>query len=96
MVKGKKAASPAKKTKVKKDPNAPKKPRSAYILFTADKRAEITKKNPAMAKEVTKIAKMCGEAWGKLGEKDKKKYQDLAEKDKGRYEKEMKSYKPPK
>uniref|UniRef100_A0A0G4IEK9 HMG box domain-containing protein n=1 Tax=Chromera velia CCMP2878 TaxID=1169474 RepID=A0A0G4IEK9_9ALVE len=96
MVKGKKASSPAKKTKVKKDPNAPKKPRSAYILFTADKRAEITKKTPALAKEITKVAKMCGEAWGKLKDADKKKYQDLAVKDKARYEKEMKSYKPKK
>uniref|UniRef100_A0A0G4G6D6 Fe2OG dioxygenase domain-containing protein n=1 Tax=Chromera velia CCMP2878 TaxID=1169474 RepID=A0A0G4G6D6_9ALVE len=94
MVKGKKASPAKKTTKVKKDPNAPKRPRSAYILFTADKRAEIIKKKPEMAKAITEIAKMCGEAWKKIGDKDKKKYQDLAEKDKARYEKEMKSYKP--
>ena len=30
----------------KKDPNAPKRPMSAYFLFMGDKRAEVKEKNP--------------------------------------------------
>ena len=30
----------------KKDPNAPKRPMSAYFLFMGDKRAEVREKNP--------------------------------------------------
>ena len=30
----------------KKDPNAPKRPMTAYFLFMGDKRAEVREKNP--------------------------------------------------
>lgn len=44
MPKEKKVA--AKSGKKKKDPNAPKRPLSAFMLFSQDKRASIKEENP--------------------------------------------------
>lgn len=82
--------SPARK-KQKKDKNAPKRPKSAYILFCQDKRPEVVKKNPKMS--VTEIAAELGKLWKKASASDKKKYEAQHEKDKERYAKEMKKYK---
>jgi hypothetical protein len=66
-----------KKKKVKKDPEAPKKAKSAYLFFCDEKRADITAKNAG--KGPTEITKILGEEWGKLqkgkaGKKGTKKY----------------------
>ena len=47
--------------RAKKDPNAPKKPLSAYMLFLQDKRADIKAKYPGCS--VADIAKKGGEMW---------------------------------
>lgn len=92
-----KKASPAKSPKAtkapkegkraKKDPNAPKRGQSAYMLWLAEVRPRLTK--PGMG--VTDVAKAAGEEWRAL--KDKSKWEKLAAKDKERYEKAMASYK---
>jgi len=85
--------SPAKKPKgerkarTKKDPNAPKRAQSAYMLWLNECRASITK--PGMG--VTDVAKAAGAEWGKLT--DKTKWEKKAADDKKRYEREMASYK---
>ena len=43
--------------KKEKDPNAPKRPMSAYFLFMGDKRAEVREKNPDF--KIGDIAKVC-------------------------------------
>jgi len=80
------------KGKKEKDPAAPKRPKSSYILFCVDKREEVKKKNPSMsAKEITsKLAEM----WNSYNDKQKKKYVDQASKDKERYQEEMNDYVP--
>lgn len=70
--------------KSKKEKDDVKKPRSAYIFFGMDKRAEILKKDPKLG--VTEVAKRLGEMWKKV--KDKSEYEAQAAKDKARYEKE--------
>lgn len=75
-----------------KDPNAPKRPRSAYIFFCNDKRAEIKEKNPDM--KMPDIARKLGEMWKGLKEKKKQPYLDEAAKDKARYDSEMGEYSP--
>lgn len=81
-----------KKAKKEKDPNAPKRPRSAYILFSTEQRASVLKDHPEYApKEVTVEL---GARWGKLSEAEKKQYQEQNEADKERYKREMESYKP--
>lgn len=84
--------APTKATKAKKDPNAPKRNKTAYIIFCSEKRSDFKKKFPdSTSAEITsKIA----EAWNNISEKDKKKFGDLAEKDKVRYNEEKSNYTP--
>lgn len=76
-----------------KDPNAPKRPRSAWISFYSDNRGLYAKKYPN--KKAGEISKMMSAEWNKMSAAKKKKYYDMAEKDRARYEKEKKNYKPP-
>lgn len=88
-----KKTTKTKKTAVKskkvKDPNAPKRPLSAYMFFAKDQRAAILKKNPSFG--VTDVAKALGAQWAKTT--DKSKYEAEAAKDKKRYEAAMAKYK---
>eukprot|EP00887_Chlorella_sp_A99_P002324 scaffold10.g2324.t1 len=74
----------------KKDPNAPKRPQSAYFIFMNENREKIKKENP----EATfgQIGKIAGEQWKALSDKEKEPYTKKAEKDKERYEKEKAAY----
>lgn len=49
--------------KAGKDPNAPKRPLSAFFLFSQDERPDIKKKNPSLS--VGDIAKEIGSRWKK-------------------------------
>eukprot|EP00587_Corethron_hystrix_P008655 CAMPEP_0113309894 /NCGR_PEP_ID=MMETSP0010_2-20120614/7751_1 /TAXON_ID=216773 ORGANISM="Corethron hystrix, Strain 308" /NCGR_SAMPLE_ID=MMETSP0010_2 /ASSEMBLY_ACC=CAM_ASM_000155 /LENGTH=315 /DNA_ID=CAMNT_0000165229 /DNA_START=51 /DNA_END=998 /DNA_ORIENTATION=+ /assembly_acc=CAM_ASM_000155 len=91
------ANDPTKKGKKKtpKDPDAPKRPTSAYMYFAAENRAAIKKKSPEAS--VVEIAKVLGENWNKLqkgkkGKKGTKKYDDMAAADKIRYVAEKEEY----
>jgi hypothetical protein len=75
-----------------KDPNAPKRPLSGYMLFSNDKRDEVRKANPEM--KMPDIAKELGKMWNELKEKKKKHYMDKASEDKKRYDAEMAEYRP--
>jgi len=79
-----------KKEAKKKDPNAPKRGRSAYILFSSDKRKEVEGANPGIS--FTEVTVKLGAMWKSLTEGAQKKYKDLAAKDKERYEKEKAAY----
>lgn len=83
------AGSPKKRGKAKKDPNAPKRPLSAFFMFCQEFRSVIKKQNPTFG--IGDIAKQLGHQWEVVG--DKSKYEALAGKDKARYEKEMTAYK---
>jgi hypothetical protein len=72
----------------KKDPDAPKNAKSAYIIFCAAKRSTIPKETAP--KDV--MSKL-GQMWSATSVADKKPYEDLSKKDKVRYEKEMAKYK---
>jgi structure-specific recognition protein 1 len=56
-----------KKSKSKKDPNAPKRPQSAYFLWFNANREEMKKENPEMG--VTDLSKKAGELWKQLEDK---------------------------
>jgi len=59
-----------KKIKKDKDPNAPKKPLTPYMLYYADRRTEVKKVNPnAPAPE---IATIIGSEWQALSDEQKK------------------------
>ena len=57
------ASAPAKKAK--KDPNAPKRGKSAYIFFCDKIRAELKEQNPEA--KTSDLMKLMGEKWKTLG-----------------------------
>jgi len=83
-----------KKGKKKKDPNAPKRPTTAYMLFNSIKRAEIKKENPDAS--FGDLARLVSAAYKELSEDDKAIWLKKAAEDKTRYEEQMKLYVPPK
>ena len=53
--------TPGSSKKAAKDPNAPKRPLSAFFLFSQDERPHIKAKNPSMS--VGDISKQIGARW---------------------------------
>jgi len=91
--KPRKTAPAAKK---KKDPNAPKRAMSAYLLYTQEQRpfvkADMEKSGEKV--KVTEIMKALAAKWKALTEREKEPYEKKAKAEKERYEIEMKSYRP--
>ena len=80
----------AKKDKKGKDPNAPKRPVTAFFFFQMERRPTLKKERPDLENKQL-ISEMSAE-WNKMNEKEKKKYVQKAENDKARYEKEKAAY----
>ncbi|KAG1287491.1 hypothetical protein G6F66_009885 [Rhizopus arrhizus] len=80
-----------KKKKVEKDPNAPKRNLSSYMLYSQAVRPKLAAEHPDL--KAIEIAKLVGVMWNKLSEKEKALYIKQAEKEKIRFEKENASYK---
>tara|TARA_A100001037_G_scaffold299185_1_gene324258 strand:- start:159 stop:584 length:426 start_codon:yes stop_codon:yes gene_type:complete len=79
-----------------KDKDLPKRPNSAYFIFSNEKRPSLmekSKKDNGGKVNVTDVSKELGKMWGNLNDKKRKPYEEKALKDKGRYEKEMAEYK---
>jgi len=81
------------RVKRRKDPNAPKKWKTGYILFCVDQRDKLKSENGTLS--ATEITSRLGAQWKNLSEKEKAKYEVLSNKDKVRYENDMSSYNPP-
>lgn len=82
-----KASKRSTSTRKQKDPNAPKRAKSAYMFWLEENRARLTK--PGMS--VVDVSKAAGAEWVTV--KDKSKYEKMAAQDKQRYEAEKKNYK---
>jgi hypothetical protein len=80
------------KKKEKRDPDAPKAAKNAFIFFCAEKRAEVKQEDPEM--KPTDITKKLGEMWRDMDDEDKEDFQEKAKEDKGRFENEMDGYEP--
>nr|CDS28663.1 fact complex subunit ssrp1 [Hymenolepis microstoma] len=78
--------------KSKKDPNAPVRPSSAYIIWFNENRQQI-KNSLGDSASVTSVAKAAGEKWNNMSADLKARYQAQADKQKEKYEEEMKVYK---
>ena len=79
-----------KKEKKEKDPNAPKRPVTAFFFYQSERRQTLKKEKPEL--DHKQIISVMSTEWNKLPEKDKKKYLVKAEEDKKRYEKEKAEY----
>ncbi|GAA0184982.1 hypothetical protein LIER_32270 [Lithospermum erythrorhizon] len=82
---------PAKKAKAVKDPNKPKRPPSAFLVFMEDFRKEYKAKHPNN-KAVSVVGKAGGERWKSLSDDEKAPFIAKAEKRKADYEKIMQAY----
>ncbi|CAD6188199.1 unnamed protein product [Caenorhabditis auriculariae] len=78
-----------KKQKRKKDPNAPKRGQSAYMIWFNDNRSSIKKAGDSVAD----TARRAGEQWKAMDADEKRPYEKKAKEDKERYDAEMKEYK---
>lgn len=75
--------SNGKKKRKKKDPNAPKRPLSAYFIFMGKKRTEVKEQNADLS--TAQVAKKLGAMWKTMTPEDKKVYDDEAAKLKADY-----------
>lgn len=73
-----------------KDPNAPKRPPSAFFLFCSDYRPKIKGEHPGLT--IGDIAKKLGEMWNNTNSDDKVPYEKKAAKLKEKYEKDVAAY----
>ena len=69
---------------MKKDKNAPKRPPTAFFLFSRDHRPVIKANNPGAG--VTDVAKLLGADWQNLSDREKKRYYGIANKEKQQYD----------
>ncbi len=89
------------KMKAYKDPNKPKRSKSAYFYFCDDERPALIAKYKKQSKKgklkkgetlMGVVAKELATIWKKLDDKKKVKYTKLAEAGKAQYEKDMAAY----
>jgi len=76
--------------KKQKDPNQPKKAKTAYLFFSAEKRGEVKKNNPDLSNK--EIMTELGQMWSSLSKEDKKEFEEKATEDKERYAREYEEY----
>ena len=65
------------------DPSAPKRPMSAFLYFSQDKRRALKKDNPGMRN--TEISRILGELWRKATEDERKPHVDREARERKRY-----------
>ncbi|CCO30355.1 High mobility group protein 20A AltName: Full=HMG box-containing protein 20A [Rhizoctonia solani AG-1 IB] len=91
IVTGKKRGRVPKEGKRVKDPNAPKRPATSYIMFQNDIRDELRRKHPELPYK--ELLGKVSEAWGALGEDQKKAYQNVADTNMAKYNRAVIDYK---
>lgn len=88
----KKQSITPKRTK-QKDPNGPKRPTNAYLIFCDLEKEKIKKELESKTPGVTSdLSKALTEAWKSLDGEGRKPYYSLYEEDKGRYQRELDAY----
>ncbi|MFA6165785.1 MAG: hypothetical protein WC700_04155 [Gemmatimonadaceae bacterium] len=73
-----------------RDPQAPRKPLTAYFLFAKDTRPQIVHDNPTA--RVTEVSQRIATAWAQSVDEVHAEYQAAAEADRQRYHAEMAAY----
>ncbi|KAI0733389.1 HMG-box [Fomitopsis betulina] len=79
-----------KKTRKKKDPLAPKRPPSSYLLFQNEVRSELKKTHPGMPNN--ELLGMIAKQWSEMTQDEKEKYETLQKAAKERYLEEKDVY----
>ncbi|KAH3766533.1 transcription factor A, mitochondrial [Pelomyxa schiedti] len=76
--------------RVTKDPNHPKRPKPAYLIFVGDRRPGFVAATPGM--RPVEYMKKLGEMWKSMSPEDKQPFVAKAEAEKQRYQKDMEEY----
>lgn len=79
-----------KKKRRKKDPNAPKRALTAYVLYLQARRPQLLAQHPDWP--FTRFGKTIGEEWRNMSDAKKKPYAKAAAKDSARYEREIAAF----
>lgn len=79
------------KSRKKKDKNAPHKPLNGYVMFLNENRARVLQQNPGL--EFPDVTKKLASEWSQLSDQEKEPYLKQAEQDRQRYRQEMQLYK---
>jgi len=77
-----------------KDPNAPKKPLSAYFLFSQEERLKVKAEFPDYS--ITEVAKELGRRWAQIDPAIKQSYEQRYQESRRQYEQALQAYKPQK
>lgn len=64
----------------------PKKPKSAFLFFSSDRRSSLRQEQPDL--NMLDVSRVLGEEWNHLTEEEKQPYLQMAQKDRSRYEEE--------
>ncbi|KAH9524590.1 hypothetical protein Btru_027273 [Bulinus truncatus] len=85
------------KLEKERDPNAPKKPANAFLMFCTTRRTSVQEEyfkehNEEIAHH--ELTKSLAQQWNALVPEEKRIYYEMYEREKERYEREMRSYKP--
>jgi len=72
-----------KTTKAKAPQDGPKRPRSAYMYFSNERRTALREEKPGLS--ITDCSKIIGGEWKKLTDEQKQPYAEMASKDRERY-----------
>jgi len=70
----------------RRDPDAPKPPRSSFFLFCTEERPKVKRENPNM--KAQQVTEELNSRWSELAPEKKTKFEKLAEKDTGRFMRE--------
>ncbi|EFC43203.1 predicted protein [Naegleria gruberi] len=83
-----------KKSSKKKDPNAPKRPKTGFFLFCDERREKVKATlGEGEKKSASEVSKLLGEEWGKLTDSEKDKYNSVSKKNMEVYKKQFEEYK---
>ncbi|XP_042355079.1 high mobility group protein B1a [Plectropomus leopardus] len=78
------------KKKKYKDPNAPKRPPSAFFIFCSEYRPKVKGETPGLS--IGDVARRLGEMWNGTASEDKQPFERKAAKLKEKYEREVAAY----
>ncbi|XP_062940555.1 high mobility group protein B4-like [Cynocephalus volans] len=74
----------------KRDPHAPRRPPSSFLLFSQDHSAKLKRKNPNWS--VVQVAKAMGKMWRTMTDVEKQPYEQRAAVLRAKYRKEREAY----
>lgn len=74
------------------DPNAPKKPPTAFMAYSNDHRSSLLEKHPDQAKNVKAIASLLGQMWRDLSDEEKTRYKEDYARKKKEYDDTLREY----